>query len=97
MGGLAAEFVALPVWILKIRPGPSVPCSQEAIALLMACRRFGIEGADATIRKMLPLVFSRDPGDTHSKHDYSLVKCCDVTCSSRRRLLSACDTARNSS
>ena len=29
----------------------------------MACRRFGIEGADATIRKMLPLVFSRDSGD----------------------------------
>jgi hypothetical protein len=40
----------------------ALTCSQEAIALLMACRRFGIEGADATIRKMLPLVFSRDPG-----------------------------------
>ena len=30
--------------------------------MLMACRRFGIHGADGMIRKMLPLVFSRDPG-----------------------------------
>lgn len=35
---------------------------QESIALLMACRRFSIEGADTTIRKMLPLIFSREQG-----------------------------------
>ena len=41
---------------------------QEAIAVLMACRRFGIHGADVTIRKMLPLVFSRDPGAARCAH-----------------------------
>ena len=35
---------------------------QEGDALLMAARPFGIEGAEAAIRKMLPLVFSREQG-----------------------------------
>ncbi len=46
---------------------------QEAIAVLMACRRFGIHGADATIRKMLPLVFSRDPGRFHRPFGFTVV------------------------
>ena len=42
----------------------ATPCVvQESIALLMACRRFSIEGADRTIRKMLPLIFSREQGE----------------------------------
>jgi hypothetical protein len=35
---------------------------QEAIGLLVTCHKFEIEGAAATIRKMLPLTFSREQG-----------------------------------
>jgi hypothetical protein len=35
---------------------------QETIALLIAFRRFRVEGAEAAIRKMLPLVFAREQG-----------------------------------
>ena len=34
----------------------------EAIALLTICRKFRITGADAALRRMLPLVFSREQG-----------------------------------
>ena len=32
----------------------------EAIALLLAAARFGVAGAPAALRRMLPLVFSRE-------------------------------------
>lgn len=35
---------------------------QEAIGLLVTCHKFEIEGGAATIRKMLPLTFSREQG-----------------------------------
>ena len=36
---------------------------QESIALLLACKQFEVDGAPATIRKMLPLIFARDQGE----------------------------------
>lgn len=52
---------AIPT-LTQLLASSSLTDVQESIAMLMACRRFAIEGADATIRKMLPLIFSREQG-----------------------------------
>lgn len=35
---------------------------QESIAMLLTCKQFEVDGAGATIRKMLPLIFAKDQG-----------------------------------
>jgi condensin complex subunit 1 len=35
---------------------------QESIAMLLTCKQFEVDGAADTIRKMLPLIFSKDQG-----------------------------------
>ena len=49
---------------------------QEAVGLLVTCHKFEIEGAAATIRKMLPLTFSREQGTI----DDASVSCQELSC-----------------
>ena len=57
---------AMPT-LTQLLASSSLTDVQESILLLMACRRFAIEGADATIRKMLPLIFSREQGKSRAQ------------------------------
>lgn len=40
----------------------SISDVQESIAMLLTCKQFEVDGAGSTIRKMLPLIFSKDQG-----------------------------------
>ena len=53
---------ALPV-LTQLLASATVSDVHDAIALLITYSKFGITGAQAALRKMLPLVFSFDQGD----------------------------------
>ncbi|KAF3778480.1 Condensin complex subunit 1 [Nymphaea thermarum] len=46
--------------LVQMLASPSASDVENAILFLMRCRQFQIEGAEASLRKMLPLVFSQD-------------------------------------
>ncbi|CAN6444040.1 unnamed protein product [Victoria cruziana] len=46
--------------LVQLLASPSASDVENAILLLMRCRQFQIEGAEASLRRMLPLVFSQD-------------------------------------
>ena len=65
--GLAVGFskaltAAMPV-LANLLASSSVTDVQESIALLLAAKQFEVDGAAATIRRMLPLIFSQDQGE----------------------------------
>ena len=52
----------LPAPPLQLLASSTVSDVQESIAMLLTCKQFEVDGAPATIRKMLPLIFARDTG-----------------------------------
>ncbi|KAL5197064.1 hypothetical protein ABZP36_000576 [Zizania latifolia] len=46
--------------LIQLLASPSATDVENTILLLMRCRQFQIEGSEAALRKMLPLVFSQD-------------------------------------
>eukprot|EP00887_Chlorella_sp_A99_P003643 scaffold7.g3643.t1 len=62
--GLAVEFAQTLSGCMdqlsNLLASSTVSDVQESIALLLACKQFEVHGAGATIRKMLPLIFSHD-------------------------------------
>ncbi|KAL6657434.1 hypothetical protein ACP70R_005214 [Stipagrostis hirtigluma subsp. patula] len=46
--------------LVQLMASPSATDVENTILLLMRCRQFQIEGSEAALRKMLPLVFSQD-------------------------------------
>ncbi|KAG8079469.1 hypothetical protein GUJ93_ZPchr0007g4608 [Zizania palustris] len=46
--------------LVQLLASPSATDVENTILLLMRCRQFQIEGSEAALRKMLPLVFSQD-------------------------------------
>lgn len=47
---------------LQLLASSTISDVQESIAMLLTCKQFEVDGAGSTIRKMLPLIFSKDQG-----------------------------------
>lgn len=52
--------------LVQLLASSTVSDVQESIAMLLTCKQFEIAGAQEAIRRMLPLVFSRDQGKQRS-------------------------------
>ncbi|KAF6145391.1 hypothetical protein GIB67_034161 [Kingdonia uniflora] len=72
--------------LVQLMASSSATDVENTILLLMRCRQFQIDGSDACLRKMLPLVFSQD------KSIYEAVESAFVTIYIKK---SPSDTARN--
>ncbi|KAK9041417.1 hypothetical protein V6N11_016519 [Hibiscus sabdariffa] len=72
--------------LLQLMASSSATDVENTILLLMRCRQFQIDGAEACLRKMLPLVFSQD------KSIYEAVENAFVTIYIRKSLV---ETAKN--
>ncbi len=77
---------AVPV-LTQLLASSTVSDVHDAIGLLISYSKFGIDGAPAALRKMLPLVFSLDQGEQYIEN---------TTCS-LRRLFSLVRNVRTSS
>ena len=49
--------------ITQLLASSTISDVQESIAMLLTCKQFEVDGAADTIRKMLPLIFSKDQGE----------------------------------
>lgn len=54
---------AVPV-LTQLLASSTVSDVHDAIGLLISYSKFGVDGAPAALRKMLPLVFSLDQGES---------------------------------
>jgi condensin complex subunit 1 len=50
--------------LVQLLASSTVSDVQESVAMLLTCKQFEVAGAPEAIRKMLPLIFARDQGET---------------------------------
>ncbi|KAL6778710.1 hypothetical protein ACKKBF_B04955 [Auxenochlorella protothecoides x Auxenochlorella symbiontica] len=59
--GFARTLAHTMPLLAQLLASASVSDVQETVAFLLTCKQFGVDGVEATTRRALPLVFSRDP------------------------------------